>query len=127
MKTNAKTCATVLLGSLLLGLSGAHAASDTVGPVPDNVRREFKLAPFYQKFIDLDGLPVVGSTNVSDFALREAAWIVRQMLTNRADILHAMASNDVASSSSTLSIRSVTIRFPAVARRSPAIRTPSAK
>jgi cyclophilin family peptidyl-prolyl cis-trans isomerase len=81
--------------AFLFGLPLAGFASDAVGPVPDAVRREFKLTPFYQKFIDLDGLPVVGSTNVSDFAMREAAWIVRQMLTNRADILHAMASNHV--------------------------------
>jgi len=79
----------------LLGLPIAGTAFDAVGPVPEVVRRQFKLAPFYQKFIDLEGLPVVGSTNVSDFALREAVWIVRQMLTNRTDILHAMASNNV--------------------------------
>ncbi len=39
----------------------------------------------------------------------------------------AIASSDVASISMILSIRSVTITLPAVARRSPAIRTPSAK
>jgi cyclophilin family peptidyl-prolyl cis-trans isomerase len=88
------TIASALL-ALLFGIRLADAAGVAVGLVPDTVRREFKLASFYQKFIDLDGLPVVGSTNVSDFAMREAAWIVRQMLTNRADILHAMASNHV--------------------------------
>ena len=90
-----RTAAASTLLALRLGFPVAGAASDAVGPVPESVRREFKLASFYQKFIDLDGLPVVGSTNVSDFALREAAWIVRRMLTNRADILHAMASNNV--------------------------------
>jgi cyclophilin family peptidyl-prolyl cis-trans isomerase len=62
-------------------------------PVPDSVRSEFKLAPFYQKYVSAGGLPVVGSSNVTDFALLEAAWIVGQMLTNRPDILQAMASN----------------------------------
>jgi len=95
MNQRSRTAAASSLLALLLGLRFAGAASDSIGPVPDTVRREFKLATFYQKFIDLDGLPVVGSTNVSDFALREAAWIVRQMLTNRPDILHAMASNHV--------------------------------
>ncbi|MCI0745893.1 MAG: peptidylprolyl isomerase [Verrucomicrobia subdivision 3 bacterium] len=66
-----------------------------VGPVPNAVRKEFKLDPFYQQHIDVDGFPIVGSTNVSAYALREAAWIVRQMLTNRADILHALATNRV--------------------------------
>lgn len=77
--------------SLVLGALSAYAAD--VGPVPEAVRREFQLAPFYQKHTEVGGLPVVGSTNVSDFALREAAWIVGQMLTNRADILRAMATN----------------------------------
>ena len=85
---------------LFLALCARHAAvaaepAAVVGPVPDAVRRAFKLAPFYQKHVSVGGLPIVGSTNVSDYALREAAWIVRQMLTNRADILHAMASNNV--------------------------------
>jgi cyclophilin family peptidyl-prolyl cis-trans isomerase len=69
--------------------------ANDIGPVPGPVREQFKLAPFYQKYVDVGGLPIVGSANVSDFALLEARWIVRQMLTNRADILRAMASNNV--------------------------------
>jgi cyclophilin family peptidyl-prolyl cis-trans isomerase len=81
--------------SLASSLLPARAESEHVGPVPESVRKEFKLAAFYQKHLNLDGLPIVGSTNVSDYALLEAAWIVRHMLTNRSDILHAMASNHV--------------------------------
>ena len=77
---------------LLLFAAGVMHAAE-VGPVPGSVRREFKLAPFYQNHTEAGGLPVVGSTNVSDFALREAAWIVGQMLTNRPDILRAMVTN----------------------------------
>src|SRR5262244_517231 len=68
---------------------------EAIGAVPSAVRKQFKLAPFYQKYLDVGTLPVVGSTNVSDDAMREAAWIVRQMLTNRADILRAMSRNGV--------------------------------
>ncbi len=67
-----------------------HAA---VGPVPDSLCREAKLSAFYQKHIDLDGFPILGSSNVSDHALLEAEWIVRRMLTNRADIIRALATN----------------------------------
>src|SRR5688572_22374854 len=66
-----------------------------VGPVPEAVRQKFKLAPFYQKYVNVDGFPIVSSSNVSDYALLEASWIVRQMLTNRGDILAAMGSNNV--------------------------------
>ncbi len=66
-----------------------------VTPIPDALRKTFKLSPFYQKYVDLHGLPIVGSTNVSDYALLEAAWIVNHMLAERADVLHALASNNV--------------------------------
>jgi DUF1680 family protein/cyclophilin family peptidyl-prolyl cis-trans isomerase len=71
------------------------SAADTVQPVPAAVRERFKLSPFYQRYLEVGGLPVVGSTNLSDFALLEAAWIVRQMLPGREDILHALATNNV--------------------------------
>jgi len=80
--------ALIFLPFLLLSCITSQAA-----PVPDAVRRDFALAPFYQKHVDVGGLPVVGSTNVSDFALREAAWIVGRMLEKRPDILRAMATN----------------------------------
>lgn len=64
-----------------------------VRPVSDSLRREAQLAPFYQKHIDLDSFPILGSSNVSDYAMLEAAWIVRQMLTNRSDIIRALATN----------------------------------
>jgi hypothetical protein len=37
-----------------------------VAPIPDAVRKTFKLSPFYQKYVDLHGFPIVGSSNVSD-------------------------------------------------------------
>jgi cyclophilin family peptidyl-prolyl cis-trans isomerase len=84
----------VLALTTALGLA-TIAEPNQVGRVPDAVRAKFKLAPFYQKHLDVGGLPVVGSTNVSDFALREAAWIVSRMLPERADLLRAVASNHV--------------------------------
>ena len=81
--------------SVALWAMATDAAPVRVTAVPESVRREFNLATFYQKHVDVAGLPVVSSTNVSDYALLEAAWIVRQMLTNRADILQALASNHV--------------------------------
>lgn len=73
--------------------SNVSALAGTVTPVPESVRRDFNLSPFYQKYVDVGGMPVVGSSNVTDFALREAAWIVGRMLEQRADILQAMAAN----------------------------------
>lgn len=43
----------------------------------------------------LGNFPIVGSTNVSRPALREAAWIVQRMVAHRPRLLDAMASNKV--------------------------------
>jgi hypothetical protein len=52
-----------------------------VREVPATIRQELQLAPFYQKHIDLEGLSILSSEKVSDAALKEAAWIVRNMLS----------------------------------------------
>ena len=75
---------------LLFAALTAHAE-----PVPDAVRSEFQLDPFYQKYVNAGGLPVVGSTKVNDAALAECAWIVTQMLQRRPDILQALAQGKV--------------------------------
>lgn len=78
----------------LLGwVSASLAAAPQVGPVPDTLRADLKLDPFYQKHIAVAGFPILGSTNVSDYALREAAYLLEHMLAGREDILRVMASN----------------------------------
>ena len=64
-----------------------------VEAVPDAVRSQFQLDAFYQKYVQVSKLPVVGSERVSDAAIREAAWIVQRMVGHRPDILNAMARN----------------------------------
>ena len=81
----------ILVAATALTASG----EPRVAPIPDAVRKTFKLSPFYQKYVDLHGFPIVGSSNVSDYALLEAAWIVSHMLAERTDILHTLASNNV--------------------------------
>lgn len=49
-------------------------------PPPDFIRKGYNLDPFYQQWIDVEGLPVVASANVSPYALKEAAWLIRQNL-----------------------------------------------
>jgi hypothetical protein len=71
------------------------SARHTVTAVPDGIRERWGLDGFYRKHLDVMGLPVVGSANVSDFALREAAWIIRHMLAGREDILRALAAGRV--------------------------------
>jgi hypothetical protein len=52
-----------------------------------------QLDPFYSKYVSAGGYPIVSSAQVSDFALREAAWLVDQMLAQRPDVREAMINS----------------------------------
>jgi len=45
---------------------------------------------FYSKYVEAGGYPIVGSTNVSDFAMLEAAYLVDLLLARRPDVRRAM-------------------------------------
>lgn len=51
---------------------------------------ELKAPPFYKKYVDAYGLPVLSSEKVNDYALREAGFLITEMLALRPDILKAM-------------------------------------
>lgn len=48
------------------------------------------LPEFYKKYINAHGYPIVSSGRVNDFALKEAAYLVDVMLSNRPDVRKAM-------------------------------------
>ncbi len=84
------------LAACLLALAApVFAGSVTVSTVPPEVRARFHLSPFYAKYLDLDGLPILSSAKVSDYALLEARYIVDQMIGHRPEVLAAIARNSV--------------------------------
>lgn len=83
------------VAATILGMTTlCHATLDPVKPLTDRQRETLELQPFYQKILDLDGLPILGSAKVTDPALREAAWIVRSMLADQPTILRTLTDND---------------------------------
>ncbi|MEM1294718.1 MAG: hypothetical protein AAGH89_05090, partial [Verrucomicrobiota bacterium] len=54
---------------------------------------ERNLDPFYQKQILVGGYPILASEKVSDYALREAAYLIEMILAKRPDILKELAEN----------------------------------
>jgi cyclophilin family peptidyl-prolyl cis-trans isomerase len=77
---------------LCLAAQGLGAQADSgVGPVPPEVREQWKLDAFYQKCVMAGPLPIVGSDQPSDFALLETRYLVDKMLSGRPDILDALA------------------------------------
>lgn len=91
----------IRLYSLIVCLLGLAAetplaqANSGVAPVPAEVRQKWELDGFYQKYLTAGPLPIVSSTNTSDFALLEARYIVQQLLSGRPDILTALADRRV--------------------------------
>jgi alpha-glucosidase len=66
-----------------------------VTEVPEAVRARFDLDPFYRKYLETRGFPILSSEKVSDEALIEAADIVDHMLDGRDDVRRAMIQNRV--------------------------------
>lgn len=61
-----------------------------VQPVPESFRSSLGLDPFYQKHASASGFPIFSSGKVSDYALKEAAYLLDQMFGERDDIRQAM-------------------------------------
>jgi hypothetical protein len=76
-------------------LTAKASAEQKVGPVPPSLRKVLKLDPFYEKYADAGGLPVLSSAKVSDDGLLEAVYLIDQMLANRDDIRQAMIKGEV--------------------------------
>ncbi len=75
--------------------AGLHADEPGDGALPAVTAppESAHLDPFYRKYIEAEGLPIVGSAGVSDYALREAAYLARAMLAHRPDIRRAMVQS----------------------------------
>ena len=67
---------------------------EVVPPPVDEVER-LSLDSFYEKYLSYKGFPIVSSGRVSDYALKEAAFLIEQMIGNREDIIGALIENKV--------------------------------
>ena len=77
-------------GSWRLGGYLVRANCPASGPVSASALRSppgaLALEPFYAKYVDADGIPIVSSGHASDRALLAACQIVRRMLRKRPDL-----------------------------------------
>lgn len=90
------------LASLLCSLACAAVLADTppdtalrVTALTAEVREELEITEFYRKTVDADGVAVIGSGEVSDYALLECAWVVDHMLAGCDRIKAALAAGKV--------------------------------
>jgi hypothetical protein len=76
------------------GRRAGPARGDVQKPGPEQIAQEMALyRAFYQKHIDVKGMPVAAHRDVADLALQRTYDIVTHMLAGRPDILQAMVSN----------------------------------
>ncbi len=52
-----------------------------------------KLPPFYQKYLNANGYPIISSARVNDYALHEVAYLINMMLAKRPDVRDAMVES----------------------------------
>ena len=87
----------VILIALTISLNVANAQVHIPEPVPPPpaVRAIFDLSPFYQQWIGVDGLPILASTQVSPYAVKEVAWLIYNISRHRPDVIEVMVGNKV--------------------------------
>ena len=70
-------------------LPAASHPPQQVAPPPASLG----LDPFYRKYLDAEGIPVIASSDVDDAELYHARDIILAMLSDRTDLLAAMVAN----------------------------------
>ena len=55
--------------------------------------KELKVSEFYSKYLNANGFPILASENVSDYALKEAAYLIDMMLSQRSDLRNELIKN----------------------------------
>ncbi len=83
------------VATALLSQSLSFSQSDGfhVTSVPTEVRRHLGLSDFYQKRVEVGNFSVLGSNGVSDFALKEAAFLIHQMVGGKYELLSTLNQN----------------------------------
>lgn len=66
-----------------------------LAPPPPELVRALDLSPLYVKHTTVHDLPIVGTARASDAALREAAYLIEQMIGHRPELLRALAAQRV--------------------------------
>jgi hypothetical protein len=73
--------------------SEASICAGAVGAVPEDVRKRLDLDPFYEKYLDADGVPILASSAPDDRALGLACELVHEMLGEREDVKRALIAS----------------------------------
>ena len=70
-----------------------HGIGDRNGCVVGSVPKEYSFDPFYEKYCDAGGIPVISSGSVDDLALKQAYYVIMNMLAPIPDVRQELVSN----------------------------------
>ena len=84
---------TISVGCLLLAAAANCLADEKPKYEVTTPPAELKIPEYHTKYIDADGFPIVASKNVNDYALKEAAFLIRKLLAHRPDVKRAMVAS----------------------------------
>lgn len=79
----------------LLSLAAPPSTVEQPSTPPEEVRTRLGLDPFYTRYHEAMGVPIVSSDKVSPAALHEAAFLLRHMLTGREDLARAITDHKI--------------------------------
>ncbi|GAA4436435.1 hypothetical protein [Bremerella cremea] len=79
-------CLTFLLASI------TTVQADELYPIQP-VPADWNQSQFYAKYVDANGYAVLASATVNDYALKEAAYLIDQLLANRPDLKRTMTAS----------------------------------
>jgi hypothetical protein len=72
---------------------GMDTFSCSVSEIPEAIRDEWAVDPFYQKYADANGIPILSSNAPPDRALTLACQLVIEMVSMRDDVRQALIDN----------------------------------
>ena len=78
---------------LLTTPTSVQADEDRSGCVVSSVPNELGFDPFYKKYCDADGIPIISSGEVDDLALQQAHYLITSMLAPIPDVRQELISN----------------------------------
>jgi len=70
-----------------------HPSEDRSGCVVKDIPKRYSFDPFYKKYCDAGGIPIISSGDVDDLALKQAYYIIMNMLAPIPEVRQELISN----------------------------------
>jgi hypothetical protein len=87
------TIISTTIGHRFAVVASDNAETILTSEVPIQAYRVSGVPAFYTQHIEVNGFPIVASSRVNPYALKEAAYLIKEMLAKRPDVLGAVTKS----------------------------------